>query len=85
VNLGGNTRVSLVSTPSPRVKHKGHPKVGMDLAIAQLVPTQEASNIGTLFAIAQLVPTREAARVGMDIANAKPVPTSGAVTWEYSR
>ena len=57
----------------------------MDLAIAQPVPTQEASKVGTLFANARLVPTREAARVGMDIAIAQPVPTSGAVTWEYSQ
>ena len=40
----------------------------MDLANAILVPTQGASNIGTLIANARLVPTREAARVGMDIA-----------------
>ena len=64
----------------------------MDIAIAQLVPTQEASNmpsnasaIGTLIANARLVPTREATQVGMDIANAKPVPTSGALTRDYSR
>jgi hypothetical protein len=57
----------------------------MDLANAILVPTQEATKVGTLIAIAQHVPTREATQVGMDLANAKPVPTSGAVTWEYSR
>ena len=57
----------------------------MDLANAILVPTQEATKVGTLFANARLVPTREAAKVGTDIAKAKPVPTSGVVTWEYSR
>jgi hypothetical protein len=40
----------------------------MDIAIAQLVPTQEATNIGTLIANAKLMPTREATRVGTDIA-----------------
>ena len=40
----------------------------MDLAIAQPVPTQEASNIGTLIANARLVPTQEATKVGTDIA-----------------
>jgi len=68
VNLGGYNYNQHKSTPSPRVKHKGHPKVGMDIAIAQLVPTQEATNIGTLIANAKLMPTREATRVGTDIA-----------------
>ena len=40
----------------------------MDIAIAQLVPTQEATKVGTLIANARLVPTREATQVGMDIA-----------------
>jgi len=40
----------------------------MDLANAKLVPTQEATNIGTLIANAKLMPTREATRVGTDIA-----------------
>ena len=68
MNLRGYNYNQHKSTPSPRVKHKGHPKVGMDLANAILVPTQEASKVGTLFANARLVPTREATQVGMDIA-----------------
>ena len=44
----------------------------MDLANAKLVPTQEATNIGTLIANARLMPTREATKVGTDIAWGKP-------------
>jgi len=72
VNRGGNTRVSHASTPSPRVKTEGHPKVGMDLANAILVPTREAPNIGTVFANAKLMPTREATKVGTGFAWGKP-------------
>jgi len=44
----------------------------MDLANAILVPTQEATNIGTLIANARLMPTREATRVGTGFAWGKP-------------
>ena len=80
VNRGGNTRVSHVSTPSPRVKTQAPSKVGMDLANAKLVPTQEAPNIGTDVANARLMPTREATKVGTILANAKLMPTSEVET-----
>ena len=52
----------------------------MDLANAKLVPTQEATNIGTLIANARLMPTREATKVGTILANAKPMPTFAVET-----
>ena len=57
MNLGGYNYNQHKSTPSPRVKHKGHPKVGMDIAIAQLVPTREAARVGMDIANAKPVPT----------------------------
>ena len=62
------TIINTSQPPPPVSKLRATHKVGMDLANAKLVPTQEATNIGTLIANARLMPTREATKVGTDIA-----------------